>query len=211
MPIPEPCRLVAHRCLVRCAARGLPLFQAALRFSLPCLLLLSPVGVGQATRVAGIKRISPHPDLLTLILTVSATPSSVNFALVSGGVAAGSASVAITTSCVLSLGLPTQFSLYGYFASASAALSGGSPVAYIPSSSVLGKVPTGSPTSFTAFTQTGVFGAAGGSLLLWTSTLDLCLLSSRTDNLSLEIDLSSVPQLPAATYTGTLFLEAQAM
>jgi hypothetical protein len=175
------------------------------------LILLSPVGVGQATRVAGVKRISPHPDLLTLVLTVTAAPAAVSFNLVSGGVATGSSPIAITTACLLSLGAPTQFTLYGYFASASAALSGGAPVTNIPSSAVKGMVPTGAPTTFMPFTQSGAFGPAGGSLLLWTTTTNLCLLSSRTDMLSLEIDLTSLPQLPAATYSGTLVLQAQAM
>jgi hypothetical protein len=178
---------------------------------LACLAFLAPISVGQSTRVAGVKRNAVHPDLLTLVLTVIAVPSAVNFALVSGGVAAGSSAIAITTSCVLSLGVPTQFTLYGYFASSTAALSGGSPVTNIPSSAVLGMVPTGSPTTFTPFTQTGVFGPGGGSLLLWTATSNLCLLASRTDNLSLEINLASLPQLPAGIYTGTLYLEAQAM
>ena len=134
--------------------------------SLLCLALLSPVSAEQGVRVAGIKPPKLRPDLLTLILTVTATPSNVNFALVSGGVAAGNTPISITTGCVLSLGVPTQFSLYGYFASASAALSGGSPVTNIPTSAVLGKVPTGSPTTFTAFTQSGGggIGTAGGSL-----------------------------------------------
>jgi hypothetical protein len=184
--------------------------SARCRLGLFCLLFLSPVSVGQSVRVAGMKRI-PQPALLTLILTVSASPPVVNFTLISGGVAAGSSAIAITTGCVLSVGLPTQFTLYGYFASSTAALSGGSPVTNIPSSAVLGEVPTGSPTSFTAFTQSAPLGAAGSSLLLWTSTVDLCLLSSRTDNLSLEINLSSLPQLPAGSYSGTLYLEAQAM
>jgi hypothetical protein len=35
--------------------------------------------------------------------------------------------------------------------------------------------------------------------------------ASRTDNLVLEIDLSSQPQLPAGAYTGTLNLQAQAL
>jgi hypothetical protein len=185
--------------------------SAGYRLSLLCLLLLSPLSVGQSVRVAGVKRYPVRPDLLTLVLTVSATPALVSFPLVSGGVASGSSAIAITTGCVLSVGLPTQFTLYGYFASSAAALSGGSPVSNIPSSDVLGEVPTGSPTTFTAFTQSGPLGAAGSSLLLWTTTTDLCLFSNRIDNLSLEINLASLPQLPAATYTGTLFLEAQAM
>jgi hypothetical protein len=175
------------------------------------IVLLSPAATSQRTRIAGVKPLTPHPELLTLILTVLASTPLVNFNLVSGGVAVGSPSISITTSCVLSLGAPTQFTLYGYFASSSAALSGGSPVTNIPTSAVKGLVATGAPTTYMPFTQSGAFGPAGGSLLLWTTTSNLCLLSSRTDTLSLEIDLTAMPQLPAGTYTGTLYLQAQAM
>jgi hypothetical protein len=50
---------------------------------------------------------------------------------------------------------------------------------------------------------------SGASLLL------LCELfmsggnGSRTDTLNMEIDLEDLPQLPAGTYTGTLYLQAQ--
>jgi hypothetical protein len=102
--------------------------------------------------------------------------------------------------------------LYGYFSTASAALSGGSPVVNIPTSEVLGQVPTGTPTTFTAFTQSAPIGGAGASLLLFTqSFLLLAGAGSRTDALSLEINLVSQPQLPAGTYSGTLFIQAQSL
>jgi len=82
-------------------------------------------------------------------------------------------------------------------------------VSYIPASVIFGQVPTGLPTSYTAFTQAGPFGAAGASLQLITTGSLLSLGGSRTDTLSLKIDLTSLPQLPAATYTGTLYLQAQ--
>ncbi|WP_263409303.1 hypothetical protein [Terriglobus tenax] len=37
----------------------------------------------------------------------------------------------------------------------------------------------------------------------------LDILSVRTDTLNLKIDLSSTPQLPAGSYTGTLVLQTQ--
>ena len=142
-------------------------------------------------------------------LSLTASPSAVSFTLQHGGTATGSAGVVIVTSYG-GLNLFFSLNLYGYFASSTAALSGGTPVAYIPTSCVLGKVTTGSPTSFTAFTSTGPFGGAGASLELYVNGPAIVLNSSRTDTLDLEIDLASIPQLPAATYTGTLTLEAQA-
>ncbi len=72
-----------------------------------------------------------------------------------------------------------------------------------------GRVTTGTPTSFTAFTQNGVgtVGTAGGSLTLFTqSTAPLA--GNRTDNLDLQIDLTGQPNLLPGTYTGTLNLQA---
>ena len=145
-------------------------------------------------------------------LTVSSTVSTVNFTLVSGTTVAGSAAVPITTSWVL---LPTRTSvaLYGFFSSSTAALTNGlATPSNIPSSDVLGQVTTGSPTTFTAFSQTNSgFGAASASLLLFNQSVSYGganFVSTRTDNLNLEINTPST--LPAGTYTGTLTLQAQA-
>jgi hypothetical protein len=170
----------------------------------------------QALRVAkGIRK----PELVCVLcsLTVAATPSAVNFTLVQGGTATGSSSIVITTT-LNGVSLLSTLSLYGYFTSASAALTDGNPTPNkIPSSAVLGQVPTGSPTTFTAFTQSGMLGTPGATLQLF-STVSLSSLgcvpasaSCRTDNLSLAINLSSLPQLPAGTYTGTLILQAEAL
>lgn len=142
-------------------------------------------------------------------MTVSASPSTVSFSLMHGGVANGSGTVAMTTTWT-GISLLASMSLYGYFMSSTQALSGGSPVAHIPSSSVLGKVPSGTPTSYTAFTQSGPLGGAGAGLLMYSQSSILSLGGSRTDNLSLQIDLTSLPQQPAASYSGTLVLQAQA-
>ena len=145
-------------------------------------------------------------------LTVAATPSAVNFTLVSGGVATASAPVAITTSWVLSSGRANVV-LDAFFSSPTAALTfAGPPVSNIPSSSVLGQVTTGTPTTYTPFTGTAALGPAGGGLTLFTQALSASnRAASRTDNLNLEIDLTALPLLPAATYTGTLTLQAQAL
>ncbi|MGB6134234.1 MAG: hypothetical protein WCC14_08350 [Acidobacteriaceae bacterium] len=148
-------------------------------------------------------------------LTVAATPSAVNFALVAGGTATGSAPVAITTTWVMQ-GSRSTVTLTGYFASATAALtSGGTSPVNIPTSEVFGQVTTGSPTTYTAFTQspgTGGVGVAGASLVLFQQAISgTNRASNRSDNLNLQINLSSQAQLPAGTYTGTLNLQAQAL
>jgi hypothetical protein len=146
-------------------------------------------------------------------ISVSATPSTVSFTLVAGGTAVGSAPVAITTTWVLASSRANVV-LDGYFASSTAALSGSaSPVVNIPSSEVYGLMSTGSPTTYTAFSANTALGPTGAGLLLFTQALTSTNRNSnRTDNLSLEINLSAQPQLPAASnYTGSLFLQAQAL
>ncbi|MBV8674445.1 MAG: hypothetical protein JOZ33_13510 [Acidobacteriaceae bacterium] len=148
-------------------------------------------------------------------LSISATPTATSFALVAGGTAQASAPVAITQTWVLNASR-ASVTLVGWFANAAQALtSGGSSPVYIPTSEVLGQVTTGSPTAFTAFTATpgtGQPGVTGASLVLTTTAItNANRNSSRTDNLNLEINLTSQPQLPAGTYTGTLNLQAQAL
>ena len=144
-------------------------------------------------------------------LTVAATPSAVTIPLVSGGTATGTSPVAITT-WVLSA-TRTAVTLVGYFSSATVALTDGAATPdNIPASEVLGQMTTGTPTSFTAFTQTAPLGAAGAGLTLFTQGLSPTnRTANRTDNLNLEINLASQPQLPAGTYTGTLNIQAQAL
>lgn len=142
-------------------------------------------------------------------LTVSATPGTVNFTLVSGGTAQGSAPVAVTTTWVLNANRSTV-TLTGYFSSATAALtSGGSSPVNIPSSEVLGEINSG---TYAAFTNSGPVGTAGAGLEFFSQAITNANRSAnRTDNMGLEINLTSQPQLPAGTYTGTLNLEAQAL
>jgi hypothetical protein len=145
-------------------------------------------------------------------LTVAATPSTVAIPLVSGGTATGTSPVAITTNWVLSASR-TAVTLVGYFSSATAALTDGAATPdNIPASEVLGQVTTGTPTSFTAFTQTAPLDAAGAGLTLFTQALtETNRTANRTDNLNLEINLAAQPHLPAGSYTGTLNIQAQAL
>jgi hypothetical protein len=142
-------------------------------------------------------------------ITVLAVPSAVNFNLTAGAVAGGSTPVSMTTAWVLSP-LRSSLKLYGSFSSATAALTDGDGDD-IPSADVLGQVTTGSPVNFTAFTQTVPFGAAGAGLLLFSQPISTAnLTGTRTDNLNLEINLTTLT-IPAGVYTGTLQIQAQAL
>jgi hypothetical protein len=129
------------------------------------------------------------------------------------GSAANPGSATTTVSTVWN-NLPnnSQLRIYAYFSNANAALvhassscSTGCPD--IPSSDVEIRVDAG---AFTPVSGTGVFGGSGASLVL----LDLLIKgnnksSSSTNVLAFNINLSSLPQLPADTYSGTLNIQAQ--
>ena len=181
-------------------------------------MTLPESAIPQALRVQP-KPMRVRPELVCALctLSISATPALVNFTLVRGGIALASAPIVITTTMngVTVLG---TLSLYGYFGTTTAALTDGRATPNnIPSSAVLGQDTTGSPTSYTAFTQSQVVGTPGASLLIYTAPVVLSLgcspvtASCRTDSLNLEINLSTLPQLPAGNYTGTLILQAQAL
>jgi len=154
---------------------------------------------------------------LATSLTVSTGSPTINFTLVSGTTSNGSATAPITTSWVLPSTSATV-KLYGYFASATSALSD-TTSDNIPSSDVFGSVTStggasASPANtMTAFAQTGPsgFGVAGSSLLLDTYTISASNFinqSGVTDTLSLQIATPS--NQPAGTYTGVITIEAQA-
>lgn len=163
--------------------------------------------VGGAAQAVRVRQSGPKPAAaLGGSVTITAAPAFMSFDLVSKGVAASSSGVGVTTTWT-GLSRLCKLNLYGYFSSSGAALTGGTPAVNIPSSAVLGQVPTGSPLTYTPFTRSNPISSA--SLLL------LCDLfmgggnGSRTDTLNMEIDLEDLPQLPAGTYTGTLYLQAQ--
>jgi hypothetical protein len=171
-----------------------------------CLLLSFriPEAAAQAIRVGqGVAR---PAAVLGASVTLTAAPAFVSFRLVAQGVAASSAGVGVTTTWT-GLTRAASLNLYGYFSSAGAALTGGSPPVNIPTSAVLGQVPTGSPSAYSPFTQSNPID--GASLLLYSELFRIAGNGFRTDALNLEINLEALPQLPAGTYTGTLYLQAQ--
>ncbi len=149
---------------------------------------------------------------LAEVLSISASPSNVTFALVQGGIATGSAPVAITTNWLLKSSRANLL-LFAWFATPSAALTDGQQTPNnIPSTEILGQVTSGTPTSYNAFTQSNALGTANGGLQLFTQALSSSnRASSRNDNLNLEINLTAQPQLPAGSYSGVLNLQAQAL
>ncbi len=150
--------------------------------------------------------------VLAETLALTASPSVVNFTLAPGSTAAGSAPVVVSSSWVLAATRGTV-NLYAWFATPAAALTdGASTPNNIPSTAVYASLPNGIPTSMTAFSQSNTLGAANGGLKLFTQTLSSSnRASSRSDSVSLQINLASQPQLPAGTYTGTLNIQAQAL
>jgi hypothetical protein len=148
---------------------------------------------------------------LAQTLTVSVTGgSTVNFTLVNGSPADGDVPAVISTSWNVNPGLTGAVSLYGYFSTPAQALTDGG-ANFIPTSLVMGRMTTGTPTSYTAFTQTNPVGPAGGGLALFTEAVTGAnKIKTRSDNLDLRIDLTG-QTLPAADYTGTLHIQARAL
>ena len=171
----------------------------------------------QAIRIPS-RSARPRPRLLCVAcsLTITATPAAVTFSLVKSGTANASAPVVITT-VMGGVTLLSTLNLYGYFSSASSALTDGRATPdLIATSAVFGQMTTGSPTTYTAFTQSNTLGPAGAGLLLYSTTAlstsgCAALTGCRTDSLNLQINLSARPTLSAGTFTGTLILQAQAL
>jgi hypothetical protein len=108
-------------------------------------LLLSVRMAEAAAQVVRVGQGEARPAaILGGSVTVTAAPAFVNFRLISKGVAVSSSGVGVTTTWI-GLRRLCKLNLYGYFSGADAALSGGSPPVDIPTSAVLGQVPTGSP------------------------------------------------------------------
>jgi hypothetical protein len=168
----------------------------------------------------GVTSLSAQVGLTSSLatVTINATKSSVLSLLINSGGTQNLASltdnttnnfaspVNVTTTWDLNAG--SNVVLVGSFSTPAQALASGTN--FITSTYVKGKVSTGTPTSFTAFTQNGVgsIGTAAGSLTLFTQSVTGNLANSRTDNLDLQIDLTGHATLVPGTYTGTLNLQA---
>ena len=115
-------------------------------------------------------------------------------------------SVTATTAWVLKPGR-TAVGVYAYFASAAAALTDGAGD-NIPSSAFTISDNGGAAT---ALTTSVAFGAANAGLQLANVAITGANKNSnRNDAMVFNINLSTLPQLPANTYTGVLNIQAQA-
>ena len=136
-------------------------------------------------------------------LTVSLNQTAVNFTLASGSATnAGDVPVVATTSWILGAGR-TDVKLYAYFDDPTSALSvGASKIASSQVSASVGGSTVG------AFTNVVPFGT--GVTIFDQAITDANRTSSNNSSVTLNIDLTSTPQLSAGVYTGTLHFQAQA-
>lgn len=146
---------------------------------------------------------------LTESLTLTLTANAVNFTLSAGSNSnPGSTNITATTAWTLQPGR-TAVGVYAYFANSAAALTDGAGD-NIPSSAFFIADNGGAST---ALTNSVTFsGANAGMQLANVAITGANKAASRTDQMAFNIDLSggTLPQLPAATYTGTLNIQAQA-
>lgn len=182
-----------------------------LRKLLPVLVLFVfflPVKAS-AQVLSALSNVSLNANLVESLAVSLPGVTTVNFTLVAGAAASGDSSVLITTTWVLRANRGTV-KLVGYFDTTNALTDAGPPAASIDVANVFGQVTTGTPTTFTAFTQSVIgIGTAGASLELFSETITgVNKNKTRTDTLDLQIDLTTAPQQPAGTYTGTLRIRA---
>ncbi len=131
-------------------------------------------------------------------------------AIVDGTTNAFPSPVRLQTSWTLNPGQTGSVELVAFFTDPTGALVAG-PGARIASSLMQGRMLTGLPTTFSAFTGNpiGGVGTAGASLRLFSETVTGTNKDKiRTDDLDLRIDLTGQPNLPTGTYTGTLYIRA---
>jgi hypothetical protein len=119
--------------------------------------------------------------------------------------------IPVTTSWEVDPQRTSAVALVAYFEQPARALAGAG--AAIPSSAVLGRVPSGGPKTFAPFVAAPLSaggttaGTAGGTLVLFTQAISGGnAVGGRSDDLQVRIDLTGAPELPAGSYTGTLDL-----
>lgn len=141
-------------------------------------------------------------------LTVGLSAGSVSFNLTAGSATnAGNTGVTATTTWVLRPSR-TTLRVIAYFASATAAMNDGGGN-NIPSSAFFISNNGGASTAVTQ--SIAGFGVGGSALQLSNTPINVGnRAGSRTDAMLFNINLSTLPQLPAGTYTGTLNIQAQA-
>lgn len=182
---------------------GRPTIRAAVALS--CLLMLTSNTVGAQAQNSGAQTIALNANLSESV-SVTLSASAVNFVLSAGSASnTGSTSVTATTAWTLK---PNRGNLnvYAFFSSSAAALSD-SAGDNIPSSSFEISDNGG---AFTALINSVPFGGANAGLQLGTvRILGNNRQGTRTDNMNFNINLSTLPNLPAGSYTGTVTIQVQ--
>ena len=126
------------------------------------MLTLAVPTLASAQTLSGIQSASLSASLAQSLSISITSGSSVNFTLAENAAADGDVPVVVSSTWNLNPGQTGAVSLYGYFdVPASALTDGGSNS--IPTSWVEGRMTTGTPTSYTAFSQTNAVGPATGS------------------------------------------------
>ncbi len=175
------------------------------RVGMIVMIIAAAASVASAQLNSGAQAITLNATLAES-LTVNLTANAVNFTLTSGSATnAGSTNITATTSWVLSSGR-NAVGVYAYFANAASALTGGGN--NIPSSAF--EISNNSGAN-TALVNSVAFGGANAGLQLENVAItNANRAASVADVMAFNINLSGIPQLPAAAYTGTLNIQAQA-
>lgn len=167
-------------------------------------LLLAVAPVSQAQLNSNVATVNLNA-VLGESITVTAAPGTINFALVGSGLSNGSAPITIDTAWALN-STRVSVDVYAYFSNPAAALSDGAGND-IPSTNVSGSVNSG---AFGAFTGASPFSGASAITIATQAVGAGTFSSNRTDTLDLRINTAGLG-LPAATYTGVLNIQAQAL
>jgi hypothetical protein len=168
------------------------------------LVLLSTVTLQAQSVKSGAKTITLNA-VLTESISVNLSSNSVNFTLTAGSAAnVGSSGVTATTSWNAHPGRNAY--VLSYFVNSTAALTDG--FGNNIASSKFSVSDNGA--AYAPLTNTVAFGGASAGLQLFTVKITgLNKTGTHVDNMLFKLDLSTIPQLPAGTYTGTLNIQAQ--
>lgn len=167
------------------------------------LLFMASAALGQALN-SGARSIALNATL-TDSVTVSLSGNAVDFTLTAAS-PSNPGSTAITATTTWNSKPGRNLTLYAYFTSAANALTDGAGHAIASADFQI----SDNGSAFRALTSTVPFGAAGAGLQL--STTKITGLNKRgttTDRMLFNIDLSTLPQLPAGSYAGVLYIQAQ--
>lgn len=179
--------------------------NSRIQFACCALLLMLSAAMVQAQVInSGAQTITLNA-LLVDSMSITLSGNTVNFTLTAGSATnAGSTGITATTSWISRPG--RNLSVDASFASSAAALTDGAGD-NIPSAdfSINDNGAGNAP-----LTNTVTFGGATAGLQLYTVKITgTNKTGSHVDNMLFNIDLSSIPQLPAGTYTGTLSIQGQ--